>query len=554
MDMLDTIREHAILNRIKHGKASEKSVLGAILAAEPGLRDKVEKVGKAVKEVVGEVNRMSDNEIQKHSPDTTSKTGKQEIALPGNPKDVVIRFAPNPNGPLTLGHARGVVVNNFLAKKYGGKFILRFDDTDPKNKRPLTKAYGWIVEDCKWLGAEPDEIVYASERISEYYKVATELIDRDAAYVCSCTQKEFKKLKDAGKPCPHRETRKGENLKLWQDMLEKKIKPGKAVLRIKTDIKHPDPAMRDWVAFRILTQAHPRVGKKHVVWPMLDFESAVEDRLLGVSHVIRGKDLADSERRQKYVYEYLGWEYPVVLHWGRLKLSDHGKFSTSEMAKKIKNGEVSGWDDPSLPTLTALRRRGITKEAVVNFMLSLGLSTTDISVSLENLYAENRKVLDPKALRYFFVEDPVEVEITCPVPKTVRLCLHPGQPKKGCREVSLKIADDKTTIHIPKMVLKGEGARNELKPIGLPSIRLEDVVGCTLKTTCVKDSTSGKKIEWVQDGTPAALVKPDGITHGLCEQACKKIREGDVIQFERVGFARLDEKKGDGFVFYFGHR
>jgi glutamyl-tRNA synthetase len=193
--------------------------------------------------------------------------------------------------------------------------------------------------------------------------------------------------------------------------------------------------MRDWVAFRIVTEEHPRTGSKYRVWPMLDFESAMEDHFLGVTHIIRGKDLMKTADKQRYVYQYLGWEYPHVSHWGRVRLLGFGKFSTSIMKKGIEGGEFTGWDDPRLPTVAALKRRGFEPEAIRNVMVSMGVTETDIEFSMDTLYAENRKIVDPKANRYFFVSDPVALRISNAPQMVAKAPLHPQDPKRGNREI-----------------------------------------------------------------------------------------------------------------------
>jgi len=464
---------------------------------------------------------------------------------------VVMRFAPNPNGPLTLGHARGVVVNSELVRKYGGTFILRFDDTDPRIKRPLLEAYDWIAEDCAWLEARPDKIYIASERIPTYYEYAEKLVELGKAYVCECEREEFKKLKDAKTSCKCYGS--GNSLDKWRRMLSGGFEEGEAVLRIRTDITHPDPALRDWVAFRIIKEDHPRVGDKYVVWPMLDFESAIEDHLLEVTHIIRGKDLADSEKRQTYVYDYFGWKYPSVLHWGRISLLEYGKFSTSEISKGIKEGKFSGWDDPKLPTVRAFKRRGIKPQAIRNLMAGLGLSLNDITVSLENLYAENRKIVDGLANRFFYVEDPVRLVIKNPPCKTFRMPLHPVHRERGVREHPLRVEDKKTEVLISRADARALSVGSLVRLIGLCVVAIEEASDDTLVGSNSEQKTSDK-IQWVQDGASCTLVTPEGASRGLCERGCLSLSAGDIIQFERVGFARLDEKRGDMLVFYLAHR
>ncbi|MFH1125552.1 MAG: glutamate--tRNA ligase [Candidatus Altiarchaeota archaeon] len=496
-----------------------------------------------------------------------------ELSLKGDTSRVVMRFAPNPNGPPTLGHARGIIINAELVKKYNGKLILRFDDTDPKTKKPLLEAYDWYLQDCKWLGFNPDKIVECSSRLPEYYKYAEQLINLDKAYICECSQERFKECRDSGRACMHRSKSVEENLEGWKKMLSGETKEGEAVLRIKTDLNAPNPAHRDWVAFRVLEDEHPKTGLKYHVWPLLDFAGAIEDHLQGVTHIIRGKDLADSGKRQQYIYNYLGWKYPEVTHWGRIKVSEEEgeeegeeesgtvtKLSTSKISKAIEEGLYTGWDDPRLHTLMALRRRGITPEAIRNLMLSLGLSESDINVSMENLYSENRRILDSSANRYFFVEDPVEVVIEEPPLKTVRIPLHPSFKERGVREQTMKVESDGTTkIFISKKdseLLEKEGV---VKLIGLPCVRQKEQKTKPLTTVCIQDKEAkAQKIHWVQDHLKAEILMndrpPEESKKGICETTCGKLNVGEIIQFERFGFCRLDKKEVDRLVFCFGHQ
>ncbi|MEA3254317.1 MAG: glutamate--tRNA ligase [Candidatus Altiarchaeota archaeon] len=554
----EIIKRCAIKNRLQYGKAEEKSVLGKVLSQVPEAKKNIKNVSDEIKEIVAEVNKLDISDL-KSDDVVVDKIDKRDripgLKLPDKPRGVVMRFAPNPNGPATLGSARGIVINSVLAKKYGGKFIIRFDDTDPKNKKPMLEAYEWYIEDCVWLDAKPDEIHYASDRILEYYELAERLISLGKAYVCFCSMNEFKKLKDSMKACPHRDMSIEKNQERWKEMLEGRYREGEAVLRIKTDMKHRDPAIRDWVGFRIVEEEHPRVGRKFRVWPMLDFESAIEDHLLGITHIIRGKDLMDSGRRQKFIYDYLNWRYPKTLHWGRIRLEEFGKFSTSGLKKAIQAGVYTGWDDPGLPTLMALRRRGITPEAVKKVMVSLGMGENDISLSMEHIYAENRKILDPVANRYFFVQDPVKLVVKGASETKVRIPLHIGFPKRGFKEFDLRPGDKGDM----ELFISGKDAGNLIKGevfrlMNLFNVRVKEVDSRGVVAEYLREKRLDvKKIQWVWDYLEAEVVKPGGIIKGFCERNCMDLKPGDEVQFERFGFVKLDEKNRK-LIFYLSHR
>jgi glutamyl-tRNA synthetase len=557
-EIRELIEKYALQNAVKYKAAPNAgAVMGKLMGEHPELRAKAKEVSPLVKEVLAEVERTGPEEWLKRleiiAPELIEELSEKKEpdkglpALKGAEKGVVMRFAPNPNGPPTLGSARGIIVNSEYVKKYGGKFIIRFDDTDPVKKRPMPEAYGWYLEDCVWLDAKPDLVITASERVDLYYPIAEELIRRDGAYVCSCPQAVFKEHKDKGVACGHRDQTIEQNLELWKQMLDGRLNEGEAVLRVKTDMHHKDPAIRDWPAFRIVTASHPLVGTKYRVWPLLDFESAVEDHLLGTTHIIRGKDLTDSGSRQKYLYEHLGWDYPEVIHWGRIKIHQFGSFSTSKLRKAIEAGEYSGWDDPRVPTVRAIRCRGIKAEALRRFMIDLGVGETDISISMDTIYAENRKIIDPEANRRFFVWNPVELEIEGDVPASARAPLHPTIDR-GFREIP---AGNKLFI-----------CKSDLASLHVgDNIRLKDL--CNVEVLSVDPARArflgkdvGKRtkiIHWVPaKGLTIRVMKPDGIDEGIGEAGIAEELD-KVVQFERYGFVRIN-CLGEPIIAYFAHR
>ena len=557
-EIRELIEKYALQNAVKYNAAPNAgAVMGKLMGEHPELRSRAKEVSPLVKEVLTGLEKTSIAQWQERlaaiAPELLAELSEKKEpekglpALEGTENGVVMRFAPNPNGPPTLGSARGIIVNSEYVKKYGGKFIIRFDDTDPVKKRPMPEAYGWYLEDCAWLGAKPDLVITASERVDQYYPIAEELIKRGGAYVCGCAQAAFKEHKDKGIECEHRAQSVEQNLSLWRKMLDGTLAEGEAVLRVKTDMHHKDPAIRDWPAFRIVTASHPLVGTKYRVWPLLDFESAVEDHLLGTTHIIRGKDLADSGSRQRYLYDYLGWQYPRVIHWGRIKIHQFGSFSTSKLRKAIEAGEYSGWDDPRVPTVRAIRGRGIRAEALRKFMIDLGVGETDISISMDSIYAENRKIIDQESNRRFFVWDPVALEIEGDVPARAHAPLHPAIDR-GEREIPAG-----NRLFICGSDLAG------LKIGDL--IRLKDL--CNIEITSLEPARArfagkdvGKRtkiIHWAPaDGPKVWVLKPDGVDEGVGEAGIAE-ELGKVVQFERYGFVQINSV-GETIVAYFAHR
>ncbi|MFA6333887.1 MAG: glutamate--tRNA ligase, partial [Methanoregula sp.] len=430
----------ALQNAVKHGGMPQAgAIMGMVMGAHPELRSRAKEVSALAKEAIADVAKLSPEErvatLQARAPEMITamaekhekKTGLPD--LEGSENGVVMRFAPNPSGPLHIGHARASALNDAYVKQCGGRYILRIEDTDPKRVDP--EAYETVKEDIRWLGLGITEVVTQSDRLPIYYDLCKQLIERGGAYVCTCDNEHFKELKAHKTACPCRDQSVEKSLELWQKMLDHTFREGEASVRIRTDLNHPDPAMRDFPAFRILdTPPHPKV-KAHV-YPLMNFSVVADDHLLGVTHVIRGKDHIANTRRQRFIYDHFGWKVPVYRHYGRMGI-EGVVLSTSQMRAGINDGTYTGWDDIRLGTLRALARRGIQPEAVKNAMIAIGIGDVDISFSWDNLYAENKKLVDPIANRYFFVPDPIEARIEGAPAHTAHALLHPGDAARGSR-------------------------------------------------------------------------------------------------------------------------
>jgi glutamyl-tRNA synthetase len=568
-EMRAKVRKYALQNAVKYGQLPKAdAVLKRLLAEEPELRRDVKVLSTLVNEEVKSIESMSKEERAEElaviAPElldelaaaaAAAEPKRAETGLPELPQadgeKVVMRFAPNPNGAATLGSARGIIINSEYARRYNGTFILRFDDTDPVVKRPLLEAYNWYLEDCTWLDAEPDEVVVASERVDLYYNYVKELIEKEAAYVCFCPADTFKQYKEHKLPCPHRTASVEETVEHWEKMLNGVYEEREAVLRIKTDLASPDPALRDWVAFRVLKRDHPRVGKRYVVWPMLDFESAIEDHLLGITHILRGKDLMKSEKRQRFLYEYFGWEYPRTMLWGKIKIHEFGKFSTSELRRRIEEGEYEGWDDPQLPTLRALRRRGFQPDAIRKFFISMGVTRNDIAVSMKNLYAENRKLIDDVSNRYFFVRNPVALRLEGVDSLVAHALKHPS--RGGYREIE---TDNTVYLSDTDFARLAPGQKLRLKYLCTVEVESTEPLVAKVVDKATEPTTEMPVIQWAPtDGINVRVKRPDGMIDGGIGEPLIATELWNVVQFERYGFVRIDsvnELKTE-VVAYFTH-
>ncbi|MEM2890154.1 MAG: glutamate--tRNA ligase [Candidatus Hadarchaeum sp.] len=537
-----------LANAAEHGgKASQKAVMGKILAELPGWKSRIAELSILVDQVVDEVNRMSPEEqqFQIKKVGLPERKAEERRGLPDLPdlqeyKTIVTRFAPNPNGPLHIGHIRAALLSHEYARRYQGKFILRFEDTNPENA--MLEMYEFIKRDLRWLGLNWDEEYYQSDRVEIYYHHAEQLIKSEKAYVCDCDVESFRKLRDSGQPCPCRGLSASENLIRWQKMLAGGYVEEGAVVRIKTDLKHPNPAVRDWPALRIVKKPHPRVGKKYPVWPLYNFSAGIDDHLMEVSHVIRGKEHEVNEERQRIMYEHFGWRYPTAVQYGRLSMPgvELSKTQTMEM---IRSGLLSGFDDVRLATIAALRRRGFLPAAIRQMIFDIGLTPVDASLSWETLYAYNRKILDPIANRYFFVANPVKLLVRgAPKLKEIRLRLHPSKPEMGERVLPLSVENGSLLFYISggdASILKvGDVFRlKDLMNVKLES--MDPVLEASFHSLEVMDVP---KFQWVSGGAVVLeVIKPDAsVETGLAEPSVAALKVGDIVQLERYGFVRID--------------
>lgn len=550
----------ALQNAVKHGGMPQAgAIIGMVMGAHPELRSRAKEVSALAKEAIADVAKLSPEErvatLQSRAPEMITalsekhekKTGLPE--LEGSENGVVMRFAPNPSGPLHIGHARASALNDAYVKQCGGRYILRIEDTDPKRVDP--EAYGTVMEDIKWLGLGITEVVTQSERLPIYYDLCKQLIERGGAYVCTCDNEQFKELKNKKIACPCRDQPVAKSLELWQKMLDHGFKEGEASVRIRTDLNHPDPAMRDFPAFRILdAPPHPRV-KAHV-YPLMNFSVVADDHLLGVTHVIRGKDHIANTRRQRYIFDHFGWKVPVYRHYGRMGI-EGVVLSTSQMRAGIKEGTYTGWDDIRLGTLRALARRGILPEAVKNAMIAIGIGDVDISFSWDNLYAENKKLVDPTANRYFFVPEPVEAKIEGAPAHTAHALLHPSDAARGSRTLEFT-----GSVLIPKAELVPGTAMLRLKDLFNVKIAWNgDTPTFSYGGDSLADARAVKAhiVQWLpaQATVPCTLLTQEGEMKGACEPAVKS-ELGKVVQFERVGFVKIDTVGADGVLAYFTHK
>ena len=385
------VKAYALKNAISHnGKAHQGAIISSLF--HEGLKkEDIKKYGKKIAEIVKEVNKLDLEkqkiEFEKSNKHVSSRKVREGMPnLPGAKKGkVVMRFAPSASGGFHIGHAMTGSLSYLFVKKYGGKFYVRIEDTNPENI--YKPAYKMIKDESKWLFGGKAKIIIQSERMNLYYKYAKKLIKKNSAYVCTCSGDKFREFVKDKKDCGCRSLSVKENLEKWEKML-KNYKEGEAVLRFKSSMDNPNPAMRDFPLARVNLSSHALQKKKYRVWPLMNLAVSVDDIEMKMTHVIRAKEHRDNAKRQEMIYKVLGEKFPWTGFLGRFKFKDLD-LSTTKIREAIDAGKFKGWDDERLPTIAALKKK-YKPEAFWKFAERIGLS-------------ENDKVIDKK--EYFMLLD-----------------------------------------------------------------------------------------------------------------------------------------------------
>ncbi len=558
------IRNFTLQNAHQFGKPDPKAIMGKVMSGHKELRKRAREIITWIGEVCAEISTLKpeqiEDELKKNAPELLEKKEHvQEMGLHDLPNvsgPVVMRFAPGPSGPLHIGHSRAAIINDEYVKRYGGKYILRLEDTNPA--KILESAYDMIPEDMAWLGTRIHEVIVQSDRFDIYLEYARKIIEQGGGYVCSCPVEEWRSLKEKNLPCPHRDLAIPQQLAEWEKMMNGHYQEGEASLMIKTDISHPNPAVRDFVAMRISDHPHPRTGNKFRIYPLYNFSVAIDDHLMGMTHVLRGKDHLNNTYKQKYVYDYFGWKQPEFIHYGWVSIPDT-LLKTSSIRNGIEEGEYSGWDDTRLGTFRALERRGFRPEAIRRYWVEVGIKEVDITFSWKNLIAYNKELIDPISPRYFFVADPIDMTITKITDLTGRAPFFPDRPDEGHRKVHLVSDGIGIRICIPGDDAQAvqEGSLIRLKDLGNVRILQKGTKGIAAEyigndLTVLKQGA--RNIHWCPEkGVPTTVQMDDGsIITGLTEPAILE-SSTETVQFERFGFVRI-ECDGESVHAFFTHK
>lgn len=496
------------------------------------------------------------------------------------------RFPPEPNGYLHIGHAKSICLNFTTARKYNGKCNLRYDDTNPVKED--MEYVNSIEEDVKWLGFQWDERLWASDYFDEMYECAVELIKAGKAYVCDLNAEEIKEyrgtLKEPGKESPYRNRSIEENLELFNEMKEGRYKDGEKVLRARIDMASPNMNMRDPVIYRIAHAEHHNTGSKWCIYPMYDFAHPIEDAIEGITHSICTLEFEDHRPLYDWVLRELDrWPAPPQqIEFARLNLTNT-VMSKRYLKEMVDNGTVDGWDDPRMPTIAGIRRRGYTAEAVRDFCERIGVAKANSKVDLGLLEHCVREDLKNKVESRNVVENPIKIVITnYPEDMTEEMEIENNRevPEMGSRKVPFSRelyvdGDDFMEVPVKKYFRLFPG--NEVRFKGAYFITCNEVIknddGTVKELHCTYDPETksgsgfeGRKVKgtihWVDAATAVRIrirnydylmidgeddkqiLNPESVveTVGYAEPSVMDAKAGERFQFFRKGYYIADEK------------
>jgi len=554
----EEIRKMALQNAFEHGgETKDKIILGKILGTKPEFRTKVKEIIGDISEIVVTVNQLSIEEQKKEIDEKFPEvlTPKEKIVeRKGLPelKDaeqgkVITRFPPEPNGYPHIGHAKAAIINSEYAKMYGGKFILRMDDTNPEAER--MEYHAAIKVGLEWLGIDFDIVKSTSDDMELFYEKGLELINSDKAYVCTCKRDDISKNRRERKACKCSKEDRDKNNKNWEKMQEK-FKPGEAIVRFRGDMKADNAVMRDPVLFRIIDGKHYTLGKKYRIWPSYDFAVAIEDSIDGITHAFRSKEFELREELIDAILDALDMRKPFQGFFSRLEFKGM-PISKRIIKPLIEEGKVSWYDDPRLPTLEALKRRGIKPESIRQFIMSLGLTKANTLAPFDALEAFNRKFVDPNSSRLFMVNNAKKLSVKNLPKLSVEIPNHPINDM-GKRKIEVD----------GNFYISGEDAENieegkQIRLLGLGNISITKV-GTKLEGEFVEgEPTDIPKIQWVSQKTahqikiiiPKVLFNGEEFNEDSLEELevytephYLQLKEGDEIQFVRFGYCRKDSQ------------
>ena len=560
-DLKKDIRKIALQNAVEHnGDTKDKIVLAKVLGTIPELKKNVNAVIPEIASIVSQVNNMSieeqRTEIQNNFPELLNMKEKIKENREGLPPlegaeqgKVVTRFTPAPNGYPHIGHAKAAIISEEYAKMYNGKLVLRFDDTNPDDTR--LEYWAAIKVGLDWLGIKFDGEKNTSDDIELFYDKCLELIRKNQVYVCTCKRDTISKNRKDMVSCKCSIGDIKQNKERWAKMF-KNYKPGEAIVRFRGNMESKNTVMRDPILFRIIDGRHALLEKKYRVWPSYDFAVAVEDYTDGITHALRSKEYELRNELYHAILDALDMRHPKMLEFSRLEFKGM-PVSKRILRPLIDEGKVSSYDDPRLPTLAALERRGITPEAIRKFTLSLSLTKADTLAPFDSLEAFNRKIVDENSIRLFMVKDPTTLTIRNLPNSTVELPNHPSN-KMGTRKVMVE-----DSVFLSSDDVKSLKIGDQLRLMGLGNVKITSVNSeITGEFTGDERDVNFMKLQWVSQKNaqelkiliPQRLFVDDKFNeesleeiHVYVEPHYLELRNGEEIQFVRFGYCRKDSSK-----------
>jgi len=444
------------------------------------------------------------------------------------------RFPPEPNGYLHIGHAKAICLNYGLAKKYNGKFNLRFDDTNPSKEEQ--EYVDSIIEDVKWLGADfEDRLFFASDYFEQMYQWAVDLIKKGKAYVCDLSADEVREyrgtLTEPGKESPYRNRTIEENLDLFERMRKGEFPNGSRTLRAKIDMSSPNLNLRDPVMYRIIHMPHHRQGDKWCIYPTYDWAHGLEDSIEGITHSICTLEFENHRPLYDWFLDELGIYHPQQIEFARLNLS-YTVMSKRKLLELVQNGIVDGWDDPRMPTISGLRRRGYTPEAIWKFTEMIGVAKRDALTDVALLEYAIREDLNKTAQRAMAVLKPIKVIITnYDGEEEVEAINNPENPDAGTRKVPFS---NEIYIEETDFMENPPKGYHRLVPGGEVRLRYAYIIKCEE----VVKNESGEIIELrctydpaTKSGSGTSDKKVKGVIHWVSAKHCF---EAEVRLYDRL--------------------
>ena len=564
----------ALKNATEHsGSTNVNTVLAKILSLRPELKKEIKTLIEEIKTVVDSVNKMDLeqqkkylNEIDLVDSKLDSKSTREhmlshplpELQMTGT--KVVTRFPPEPNGYPHIGHAKAVIIDEEYARIYDGKLILRFDDTNPLNEK--LEYYEAIRNGLEWLGVKPDIVKNTSDDIFVLHDYGKKLTLGGNAYVCTCNTNKIHKMRMQQVECPCRDNIDDaeKNKERLDKLFDGTYHQNEAIVRFKGNMQDNNTVLRDPTLFRIIEAPHPLLGEKVQVWPTYDFAAPIEDCLDGVSHALRSKEYELRNALYLDILDRLELRKPIVVEFSRLEF-ENMPVSKRKIKQLIDDNDIAGWDDPRLLTLSAMRKRGFDPRAIRSFVLSLGLTLAESKPPFKTLESMNRKILEPIAIRLFFVKDPIRVIVEDAQETKVTLRNHPNIDL-GTRQVEVS-----NVIYISQddAILLTED--EEIRLMELYNIKIKDIdrdkkviTASYLNNEIVREM---KKIQWVSDKNktnytvlvPKELYIDDKFNpnsleriEGYAETSVLQLKSHTQLQLIRFGFCNTQEKTSAIFI------